>query len=134
MKIARASEITRPFRPRKIAWDRDTLEYLRTVARLSFPEIARAFRCDHTTVMWACQRLGVPTAPVLNIANEPEPPAPVLPLRIRVAPERASTRPEFPSFKRETDTQAQMWRDLLRADRQKRRDQRQTGEQPLVQA
>lgn len=67
---ARASRIRSEFRPRAFAWDADQLREMRQVRRLSFPQIARRFGCDHATVIWAFHRLGIPTEMPLQGPDE----------------------------------------------------------------
>ena len=50
-----------PFRPRVYEFTYDLLYAMRVERNLSFTQIARKYKCDHTTVMHACQRLGIPT-------------------------------------------------------------------------
>jgi chromosomal replication initiator protein len=54
----RATDIRGDRRPANIVFPRQLAMYLcRTVAKLSFPEIARAFERDNSTVQYACKKV-----------------------------------------------------------------------------
>lgn len=100
MNLDTASKLKKEFRPRKVKWDRDKLIRLRFDMKLSFPAIARKYKCDHTTVMWAFRRLGLPTSSTDTIEI------------LEPAKKKPSIEREF-VVQSETPEQAQMWRDLL---------------------
>jgi hypothetical protein len=58
--LSKAESISSPFKPREFDWKAEQLYEMRHVKGLSFGQIAMRFGCDHTTVMWAFKRLGVP--------------------------------------------------------------------------
>lgn len=49
------------FKPRMYAFTHEALYAMRVVRRLSMPQIARKYGCDHTTVLNALRRLGIET-------------------------------------------------------------------------
>lgn len=61
----------RPFSPRLYAFTYEGLYAMRIERRLSLPQIARKFGCDHTTVLNALGRLGIPTKRPLVPADLP---------------------------------------------------------------
>ena len=48
-----------PYRPRVYDFTYDLLYAMRITRNLSYTQIARKYGCDHTTVINACQRLGI---------------------------------------------------------------------------
>jgi hypothetical protein len=109
---ANASLVKSPFKPRRFAWDAEQLYEMRQVKRMSFPQIARRFGCDHATVMWAFHRLGVPTKLPLQRAVDGLVGGFV---DIEFEPEERS-RVE-PVAMPETAGQADMWKALMNAAR-----------------
>lgn len=65
----------RPFKPRVYAFTYEQLFDFRVTRNWSFPRIARKYGCDHSSVINACKRLGVPTqrkliGPGENVSRE----------------------------------------------------------------
>jgi hypothetical protein len=59
--MRRDTTYQQPYKPNRYAFTFDALYDLRVVQGLSFQRIAQRFGdCDHTTVIHACRRLGVP--------------------------------------------------------------------------
>ncbi len=69
----RAADIRGDRRPANIVFPRQLAMYLcRTVAKLSFPEIARAFNRDNSTVQYACKKIAKDAKSDPNLQTELE--------------------------------------------------------------
>lgn len=69
MKIR--NHTNQPYRPRIYDFTYDLLYAMRVERNLSFNQIARKYKCDHTTVVHACQRLGI-RKPIKTVARAAE--------------------------------------------------------------
>lgn len=61
-----------PFKPRMYAFTYEALYAMRVERRLSLTQIARKYGCDHTTVLNALRRLGIPVKFALIEPELPE--------------------------------------------------------------
>ena len=52
---------SKPFAPRRYDFRAEDLNRLRHQERRGWIQIGRVYGCHHTTVLYACKRLGIPT-------------------------------------------------------------------------